>query len=868
MKRLFSLLIFATALSTLILSCKKEDAQGGDAVYAIELNKTELLLTLDEKFTMEAKLASPEQSFVKWKSSDPAIVSVDEDSGELTVLKDEGEVTITADLYSKSPVVYKASATCAVSVETNYSLSLDFASLNMAQEATKTLTALPAPESGYGKIVWENTSSSIVQLSKTSGISTVLTAQKSNGTSKVTAKLYSRFDSTTPKATAVCGVEVKSFFVDELGLPSRVDLVMGTPQTLVPSIKPQEVVGTPVTYEVCSGSEYVSVSSEGKLTPLKASGTTSYAVVRATAQDREKKYQDVKVYVAEKPVYPTGLTVTGFVSETYGTQTFDPVLTFTPTNTNQKNYTVSSSNKDVATVTKTSAGYHVYAKSSGTTNITVTYNTSATTTKTLTQTLTVFVGPPSIKWTNNQSTELKKGMIVGKTLTVTAKVSNMTNTGVTYTSSNTSVVTVDASTGVITAKGRGVAYITATSKANSSLKVSTEFFTVYGVPTQVVCTDGNMNPKFLRYGNESSSTTSMIFQVRDANGYPSRQDLLTVAVSSNLSSITKEVTSSSTSTTVKLTNTRTSATSTTKGTLTIGVKDYSSLTKTCDLYESMYDEYDIKPLDGLVFYDDAMGLRDGGYRGSGYFDTPADKLSSCSAVIIWVGEHPVSDKSMRGRLRGLREHSDRPYKHGLAVAHNNIKDASGNEFFQWWSVSAAEGSNVKESKHYTDYWVNGYGKNFAFVSSQNNGVYGYEITQGMMYYNQKVKSTNSKYTILPVKAIVDYGSDTYPKIDDSYDRNTGWYLPTSGEWYRMLHCLGGSLTVSQTLDKINENMKLMSGYKTIGANIQYWSCQEYNKNPDGNAIYMTGTWATESGEFSSIYLSKQSQCKVRPFIAF
>lgn len=866
MKRILSLALCFVALSTLILSCKKEDAKGGDAVYAIELNKTELLLTLDEKFTMEAKLASPEQSFVKWKSSDPAIVSVDEDSGELTVLVDEGEVTITADLYSKSPVVYKASATCAVSVETNYSLSLDFASLNMAQEATKTVMALPAPESGYGKIVWENTSSSIVQLSKTSGASTDLTAQKSNGTSKVTAKLYSRFDSTTPKATAVCDVEVKSFFVDELGLPSRVDLVMETPQTLVPSIKPQEVVNTPVTYEVRSGTDYVSVSSEGKLTPKKASGT-NYAVVRATAQDREKKYQDVKVYVAEKPVYPTGLTVTGFVSETYVTQTFDPVLTFTPANTNQKIYTVKSSNTNV-TVSKNSAGYHVYAKSSGTTTITITYYTSETTTKTLTQTLTVFVGPPSIKWTNDQSIELKKGMIVGKTLAVTAKASYMLNTDVTYTSSNTSVATVDASTGVITAKARGSAYITAKSKANSSLSVSTVSFTVYGVPTQVVCTAGNMNPKFLRYGNESSSTTSMIFQVRDANGYPSRQDLLTVAVSSNLSSITKEVTSGSTSTTVKLTNTRTSATSTTKGTLTIGVKDYSSLTRTCDLYEAMYDEYDLKPLDGLVFYDDGnMSVRDGGYRGSGFFDTPADNLSPCSALIFWVGEHPNTNISMRDRLRGEREHSNRPYQHGLAVANNNIKDASNNEFFQWWSVSAAAGDNVKESKNYTDYWVNGYGKNFEFVSPQHNGIYGYEITQGMMYYNQKVKS-NSKYTILPVKAIVDYGSDTYPKAESSYDINTSWYLPTSGEWYMMLHCLGSGYTASQTLDKINENLKLMSGYKTISANIKYWSCQEYKNNPDGNAIYMTGTWATERGEFSSIYLSKQSECKVRPFIAF
>ncbi|MBP5538812.1 MAG: Ig-like domain-containing protein [Bacteroidales bacterium] len=867
MKRILPLALCAAALFSLTLSCKKEDAQGGDAVYAIELNKTELQLALDETFALTATVPAPEQSIVTWKSSDPEIVSVDEASGLLTALKDEGEVTITATVSSKRPVQPRATATCTVKVVTNYSLSLDFASLNMAQEATKTLTALPAPESGYGKIEWATTSSSIVQLSKTSGISTVLTAQKSNGTSKVTAKLYSRFDSTTPKATAVCDVEVKSFFVEELGLPSRVDLVMGTPQTLVPSIKPQEVVGTPVTYEVRSGSEYVSVSSAGKLTPLKVSGTTSYAVVRATAQDREKKYQDVKVYVAEKPVYPTGISISGFVSETYVSQTFDPVLTFTPTNTNQKNYTVSSSNKDVATVTKTSAGYHVYAKSSGTTNITVTYNTSETTTKTLTQTLTVFVGPPSIKWTNDQSTELKKGMIVGQTLTVTAKVSNKSNTAVTYTSSNTDVVTVSAS-GVITAKGRGTAWVTAKSQADPSLTVSTVSFTVYGVPTQIVCTAGEKSSIFLRYGKETSSSTSMTFQIRDSKGYPSRQDLLTVSISSKLNNITKEVTVGSSSTTVKLTNNLTSATSTTKGTLTIGVKDYSSLTRTCDLYEAMYDEYDLKPLDGLVFYDEGyMGVRDGGYRGSGYFDTPADNLSPCSALIFWVGEHPNTNISMRDRLRGEREQSDRPYQHGLAVAHNNIKDASNNELFQWWSVSAAAGDNVKESKNYTDYWVNGYGKNFDFVSPQHNGIYGYEITQGMMYYNQKVKS-NSKYTILPVKAIVDYGSNTYPKAVSSYDINTSWYLPTSGEWYMMLHCLGGSLTVSQTLDKINENMKLMSGYKTIGANIQYWSCQEYNKSPDGNAIYMTGTWATERGEFSSIYLSKQSQCKVRPFIAF
>ena len=854
----------AVALFSLTLSCKKEDAQGGDAIYAIELNKTELQLALDETFALTATVPSPEQSIVTWWSSDPEIVSVDEASGLLTALKDEGEVTITATVSSKRPVQPRATATCTVHVVTNYSLSLDYTSVKLAQNGSVTVTAHPAPATGYGQIKWSSSNTTVVKVSSSTGSTINFKGQTTNGKATVTAQLTSRFDGSV-KATATCEVEVESFYVEKLNLPEELHLVKGETFQLNPTIEPEQAKDIPLTYAVTSGSSYVSVDNNGVLT-AKAISNSNYASVKVASTDEHKYSEVVKVYVDPVPIYPSSASLTGFKDETYIGNPFNTTVTYTKSGTDTPNQhgttTVTSSDPSVATVTKTASGFTVTPLKAGSTAITVVYYTSATTKKMLTETLTVFSGPPSIYWSNDQNAALTRGLVLGESVTVKALMSSTNHTAVTYVSSNPSVATVDQ--GKITAKARGTAYITAKSSQYPELTQKTVTFTVYGVPAKVTCTFGNANPIFLRYGN--TTTKTMRFKVTDANGNASRQ-ALTVALSGvgNIYASTQEESGEAK---VTMNNHRTSSTSTIKGSMTVYPTGYSSLKLTYDVYDAMYDKSDVKPFDGIYAISPYgyLATCDGGYRGSGYFEdiTLDADYKNCNAIIFWVGEHPQTTLSMRKNLNGNRESTSRPFVHGLAVANRNARKSADEDLVKWWTVTPKAGDEVNASSNYTSFWASGNpGSGYSVVPTTNVRMYGYEITQGMMFYNEKVKS-NAKYTVIPVKNIVDYMPDTYSA---DREKNTGWYLPTSGEWYLMLHSLPGA-TVSETRDKINEYIKKTSGWTTLGETTHYWTCQEAVDDPDASAVYVTGSKATQEGSEPTLYKSKQETCKVRPFIAF
>ena len=863
MKKTLSLLLPAAVLClAALVACNKEKG-AGDAIYSIALDKTELQLALDETYTLTATVPSSDQTVVVWESSDPDIVSVN-GNGMLTAVKDEGEATITAILMSRPDFAIRGSATCTVRVVTNYSLSLDHTSVKMDQNEKLVVKAIPTPSSNYGRIYWSCDKSHILILSEYEGEQTTFKANAINGKATVTAQLLSRFDGTV-KARATCEVEVESYYVSKLNLPEDLYLVVDEEFQLNPKIEPEEAKDTPLTYSVTTYYSNVSVDETGKVKALKAHSAGTFSPIKVTSTDDKKYSETVRVHVDPVPVYPTSASLTGFQDETYVGKGFNTTVTYAHSGTGTPNQhgttTVTSSKTSVATVTKTASGFSVTPLATGSTTITVTYHTSKTTTKSLSATLTVFSEPASLDWTDDQEAALLRGMVIGETLTVKAAMSNTNYKTVVYTSSDESVATVNATTGLITAKGRGWAYIKATSVKNPALTKITKTFSVYGVPATITCTKGDANPIFLRY----EKNKEMSFMVRDADGNYSRQDL-TVTLSSGLGNIyaSSEVTQSGSNLT--LANRRTSATSTIKGTMTLSATGYPSAKLTYDLYDAMYDKYDIKPFDGIDFLDNgAIAPYDGGYRGSGYFEniTFATGWKDCSAVVFWVGEHPSSKISMRKKLIGGRYISSRPFTHGLAVAVKNARKSAEEDLVKWWTVSQKQNDAVNWSENYTDFWKSGNpGYGFSSVSTYNVRLYGYEITKAMKFYNEKVKS-NAKYTVIPVKNIVDYMPDTYPEND----YNTGWYLPTSGEWYMMLHCLDGA-TVSATLEKINEYIKKANVWTTIGGAVEYWSCQEADDDLDGSAVYMTGKSATAEGTTPALHKAKQETCKVRPFIAF
>ena len=154
------------------------------------------------------------------------------------------------------------------------------------------------------------------------------------------------------------------------------------------------------------------------------------------------------------PVYPTSISLTGTSPITIGGQT-QLEVGYTPSDTNVKNVTFSSSNTSVATV---SANGLVTGIAEGSATITATAQKASGTVQ---ATKTIKVDPIAVTGVSldTNSTSVK----VGKTVTLVATVSpsNATNKNVNWTSNATGVATVNNS-GVVTGVSAGTATITAT----------------------------------------------------------------------------------------------------------------------------------------------------------------------------------------------------------------------------------------------------------------------------------------------------------------------------------------------------------------------------------------------------------------------
>ena len=154
------------------------------------------------------------------------------------------------------------------------------------------------------------------------------------------------------------------------------------------------------------------------------------------------------------PVYPTAISLTGTNSITIG-QTSQLTVGYTPSTTNVKNVTFTSSNSNVAGVSNTGL---VTGVSQGTATITASAQAAS---GTVTATLTMTINPVSV--TGVSLNETSATLRVGKTLTLIATVSpsNATNKNVTWSSGNTGIATVTNS-GVVTGVSAGTTNITVT----------------------------------------------------------------------------------------------------------------------------------------------------------------------------------------------------------------------------------------------------------------------------------------------------------------------------------------------------------------------------------------------------------------------
>lgn len=152
------------------------------------------------------------------------------------------------------------------------------------------------------------------------------------------------------------------------------------------------------------------------------------------------------------PVYPTSISLSAESSSISIGATTQLTVGYTPSDTNVKNVTYTSSSESIATVSNTGL---VTGIAQGSATITATAQTeSGTTTATTTITVTP-IAVTSVSLSSNSET-IKVGKSV--TLVPTISPSNATNKNVTWSSSNTSIATVSG--GTVTGVAAGTATIT------------------------------------------------------------------------------------------------------------------------------------------------------------------------------------------------------------------------------------------------------------------------------------------------------------------------------------------------------------------------------------------------------------------------
>ncbi len=153
------------------------------------------------------------------------------------------------------------------------------------------------------------------------------------------------------------------------------------------------------------------------------------------------------------PTYPTSISLSAESSSISIGATTQLTVGYTPSDTNVKNVTYTSSNESVATVSNTGL---VTGIAQGSATITAKAEAANSTTVQATTTITVTpIAVTSVSLSSNSET-----IKVGKTVTLTPTISpsNATNKNVTWTSSNTSIATVSG--GTVTGVAAGTATIT------------------------------------------------------------------------------------------------------------------------------------------------------------------------------------------------------------------------------------------------------------------------------------------------------------------------------------------------------------------------------------------------------------------------
>ena len=714
-------------------------------------------------------------------------------------------------------------------------------------------TLIPANASNK-MIVWGTSDESVVSV--TEGKVRAL----KDGKAVVSARPYDNIFDPVP-IIATCDVTVETIEVKELNCKldantwtvslSQAPFMVRGGLEVVPQAADRPGV---LSYKLLSGEGVVSLSEDGEVTP-QAVGT---AQIKASTTDGTELSVIVKIVVQEADVWPTAITFKAYDSDMQIGSKQRIMIEYTPSTANRKEVEISSGNINCVKVTKISNEefeVEALAVPGGAfqgVQIIAMFKKSESAYGTNSPACYIYPheGPPSLSIPPQQATAwgcLSDGMVVGEEHQLKVDYQNL-HGDFTYSSNDPSIISIDGN-GKMTACSAGATRVYVHTPGDRN--VADVYVQVYRKPATIQALSGAADECFIRFGGSVTRT----YRVMDSKGEPSRQS---IKASTTLSTSTMGVSvenyaQDSRNAKATFTSKRSSAGYTMKGTATVSALtalDALDVKLSFDIYDAMYGPDDFKLYDGLAITSSGyLSRKDGGYRGKNgtteYFEDVS--LGSCAAVVVYFGNEVVNYNLNRLSLRGVDG------KHGLAVAVKNAYTAlpteDSNKEAWWWKVSANDRDRVDFSAHYVSFWPNGVQDDY-FIHTTNTGYCGYAITQGMKYYNGDL-SSGSNYTVMPIKHIVDKMTTNFNATSCS-----GWYLPTYGEWGKMLN--------SVKMDALNERLTSIDGGQGIYSTYDYWACQEDTDsqgNPDKNARCMTGISNNKTK-------SKNKPASTRAFLAF
>ena len=266
--------------------------------------------------------------------------------------------------------------------------------------------------------------------------------------------------------------------------PTSVNIMAGKTSTVTVKVNNKKVDASKCTFK-SSNTGIATVSAKGVVTGKKK-GTATLTV---TLKSNTKVKKTIKIYVKAK------MTLTPASATVYKGSTKQISVKIDGKAVAASKCTFASSNTGIATVT--TAG-KVTAKKAGKATITVTYKTD----KVIKQTCVITVKNPPISTDATALTFIKGGT---KTMKVVLNGQNAGGGSLNYSTSNSKVATISTS-GLIKAVGAGTANITATSKANSSIKVTCKVTVLNTKNFTVSPSDLPINGTSMNFGTYNATT--------------------------------------------------------------------------------------------------------------------------------------------------------------------------------------------------------------------------------------------------------------------------------------------------------------------------------------------------------------------------